>query len=53
MAFIEFNEFNEFCGEYGIDWGEPLSENDLEDQLDRMINQSHKDYVIDEKHDYF
>jgi len=31
MAFIEFNEFNEFCLGYGIDFGEPLLENDLEE----------------------
>lgn len=30
MAFIEFNEFNEFCQTYDIDWNEPLLENDLE-----------------------
>lgn len=52
MAFIEFNEFNEFCRDYGHDVGIPLKECDLEDQLDKMINQSHKDYTLDEK-DYF
>ena len=31
MAFIEFNEFNEFCLEHGLDFGEALLENDLED----------------------
>jgi hypothetical protein len=31
MAFIEFNEFNEFSKEHGLDWSEPLLENDLED----------------------
>ena len=31
MAFIEFNEFNEFCMEFGLDWGEPLLETDLEE----------------------
>ena len=31
MAFIEFNEFNEFAMGYGIDFGEPLLENDLEE----------------------
>jgi len=30
LAFIEFNEFNEFCANYGIDFKEPLIENDLE-----------------------
>jgi len=34
MAFIEFNEFNEFCQEFMIDWGEELLETDLEDILD-------------------
>jgi hypothetical protein len=44
MAFIEFNEFNEFSMDYGVDWNEPLLENDLEDFLDRKLNQSYKDY---------
>ena len=44
MAFIEFNEFNEFCMEHEIDWQEPLLENDLEDELDAKLNQSYKDY---------
>ena len=44
MAFIEFNEFNEFSLEYGLNWGEPLAENDLEDILDAKINLSYKDY---------
>lgn len=35
MAFVEFNEFNEFMLEYGVDFKEPLIENDLEDQLER------------------
>jgi len=34
MAFIEFNEFNEFCIDYNIDFKEKLKENDLEDILD-------------------
>ena len=44
MAFIEFNEFNEFLLGYGLDWGEPLLENDLEEQLERKLNVSYKDY---------
>lgn len=38
MAFIEFNEFNEFCQTYDINWGEPLLENDLEEILEAKIN---------------
>ena len=34
MAFIEFNEFNEFCLDYGLSFGEPLLKTDLEDILD-------------------
>lgn len=41
MAFIEFNEFNEFCMGYGINWGEPLLETDLEDLLDQKLNLSY------------
>jgi len=52
MAFIEFNEFNEFSLEYGLNWGEALAENDLEDILDAKINLSYKDYVVTEA-DYF
>jgi len=52
MAFIEFNEFNEFCMEYGINWGEDIKENDLEDVLDAKLNLSYKDYKIT-KDDYF
>lgn len=44
MAFIEFNEFNEFLLGYGLDYGEPLLENDLEEQLERKLNVSYKDY---------
>jgi hypothetical protein len=46
MAFIEFNEFNEFSKEYGLDWNEALLENDLEDQLDKKLNLSFKDYKL-------
>jgi hypothetical protein len=52
MAFIEFNEFNEFSMEYGLNWNEALLENDLEDILEAKINLSYKDYVVTEK-DYF
>ena len=46
MAFIEFNEFNEFSKEYGLEWNEALLENDLEDQLDKKLNLSFKDYKL-------
>jgi len=49
MAFIEFNEFNEFCLEYGINWGEELQETDLEDILDAKLNLSYKDYRVTKK----
>lgn len=52
MAFIEFNEFNEFSMEYGLNWNEALAENDLEDILDAKINLSYKDYKVTEA-DYF
>lgn len=52
MAFIEFNEFNEFCMLYGINWGEPLIENDLEKILDDKLNLSYRDYTVTDK-DYF
>ena len=52
MAFIEFNELNEFSQTYEYDWGEPLLEIDMEDILDAKINLSYKDYVITEE-DYF
>ena len=52
MAFVEFNEFNEFTMDYDVNWGEPLLENDLEDILDAKINLSYKDYVVTPA-DYF
>ena len=52
MAFIEFNEFNEFSQEYGINWNENLLETDLEDILDAKLNLSYKDYKLTEA-DYF
>lgn len=48
MAFIEFNEFNEFSAEFGLDWKEPLLLTDLEDVLDAKLNLSYKDYVLTE-----
>ena len=44
MAFIEFNEFNEFCLDYGLDWGEEINDNDLEAILEAKLNLSYKDY---------
>jgi hypothetical protein len=38
MAFIEFNEFNEFSLNYDLKWGEPLLENDMEAILEAKIN---------------
>jgi hypothetical protein len=52
MAFIEFNEFNEFSIDYDLKWGEPLLETDLEDILDAKNNLSYKDYTVTEA-DYF
>ena len=52
LAFVEFNEFNEFSLEYGLDWGEALLENDLEDILDAKLNLSYKYYKLTED-DYF
>lgn len=52
MAFIEFNEFNEFCMEHNIDFGEELLETDLEDVLDEKINTSYQDYKVTKK-DWF
>ena len=52
MAFIEFNEFNEFCLDYGINFNEPLLRNDNEDIIDQKMNVSYKDYKVTKK-DYF
>ena len=52
MAYICFNEFNEFCMVYDINWGEPLDANDTEAILDRKLNLSYKDYKVT-KSDYF
>jgi hypothetical protein len=52
MAFIEFNEFNEFMLEHGFEFGEELLETDLEDILDAKLNLSYVDYKVS-KYDYF
>jgi hypothetical protein len=52
MAFIEFNEFNEFAKEFNIDFGVDLEENDLESKLEEKLNRSYKDYTLS-KDDYF
>jgi len=46
MAFVEFNEFNEFSLAYSLEWGEPLLENDHEEQLEKKLNRSYKDYEV-------
>lgn len=46
FAFIEFNEFNEFCLEQGIEWGEKLKDVNLESLYDQKLNLSYKDYII-------
>jgi hypothetical protein len=48
MAFIEFNTFNEFSGLYGLDWGEELLADDLEEKLERELNVSYKEYEVTE-----
>jgi hypothetical protein len=52
MAFIEFNEFNEFSMEHGLNFGEELLQNDLEEILDLKLNLSYLDYKVT-KYDYF
>ena len=52
MAFIEFNEFNEFCQTYDLNWGEPVKETDIESILEAKINQSYRDYKVTDA-DYF
>jgi len=52
MAFIEFNELNEFTMTFGMDWGEKLNDVDLEELLDQKLNLSYKDYKLT-KDDYF
>ena len=36
MAYIEFNEFNEFLSDFGYDTGIPVDEDDDEAELERM-----------------
>jgi len=52
MAFIEYNEINEFSMKYNIDWKEALIENDIEAIIDKKHNISYLDYRITDK-DYF
>jgi len=52
MAFIEFNEFNEFSLDYGYKWADPLLAIDMEDILEAKINLSYKDYLVSDV-DYF
>lgn len=46
MAFIEFNELNEFSRAYNLSWGEPVLDTDMEAILEAKINQSYKDYKL-------
>lgn len=52
LAFVEFNAFNEFSKEYGLNWGEAVLDNGLEEQLEAKNNLSYKDYVVSAS-DYF
>lgn len=52
MAFIEFNELNEFSRAYDLSWNEPVLETDMEAILEAKINQSYKDYKVTSA-DYF
>ena len=52
MAFIEFNELNEFFDEYGYKTGEPIIEDDYEHQLEVAQELSYRDYQVTEA-DYF
>ena len=52
MAYIEFNEFNEFCMDHQIDFNEDVFETDNEDILEAKLNLSYKDYIVT-KYDYF
>ena len=52
MAFIEFNEFNEFIIPFDVDFGEPVKETDLEEILEQKLNVSYKDYKLSVS-DYF
>ena len=53
FAFIEFNEFNEFCDNYKIHLGVPIEARDLESIIEEKMNVSYKNYVIDPSKDHF
>ena len=52
MAYIEFNEFNEFLRDFGYDTGIEVIEEDDEAELERKAAISPKDYVVTPE-DYF
>lgn len=52
MAFIEFNEFNEFLQEYGYNTNEPVIVDDEEHKLELAQELSYMDYEVTEA-DYF
>ena len=46
MAYIEFNNFNEFCKDFEMDWGEPVHKEDSDDVLEYQLNISYSDYQL-------
>lgn len=46
LAFIDFNEFNEFTFNYGMNWGEEAVDNDVEAQVRAKMDLSYKDYIL-------
>ena len=46
MAYIEFNNFNEFCMDFEMDWGEPVHKEDSDDVLEYQLNISYSDYQL-------
>jgi len=44
FAFIEFNEFNEFCDGYKISFGVRIEDRDLESIIEEKMNVSYKTY---------
>ena len=52
FAFIEFNEFNEFCDGYKINLGEKILDMDLEAIMEEKMNVSYKNYVLSDA-DFF
>lgn len=52
MATIEFNNFNEFCADFELDWGEPISKEDDDDILEYQLSISYSDYQVS-SNDYF